>query len=69
MLRQKRILPSAAGTSIAEVPALTVKIVPRERVLRPAAVGRRAEARGSRQVPVQTFGRLGSILAFAWVSL
>lgn len=65
MLRQRRSLPSAAGTLIAEVPSLTVKIVPLSAFsgLGPSGL----KLRGSRQVPVQV--EVGSILALAWVSL
>ena len=67
MLRQKRILPSAAGTLIELVPALTVKIWPVSAFSgRPPSAG--GLKRGSRHVPVQTPGS-GSIFAFAWVSL
>ena len=66
VLRQMRILPSAAGTSIAEVPELTLNIVPVSPFsgLGPSGLNERT----SRQVPVQMFGS-GSILAPAWVSL
>ena len=71
VLRQMRILPSAAGTSIAEVPELTLNIVPVTAFSgRPPSAG--GLKRGSRQVPVHTLGSPGgpgSILAFAWVSL
>src|SRR6266850_7252145 len=70
VLRQNRILPWAAGTLIAceqQPTSLTMKIVPVRAFSGwpPSAGGLK---RGSRQVPVQTFGS-GSILAFAWVSL
>ena len=68
VLRQKRILPSAAGTLIALVaPALTMKIWPVSAFSgRPPSAG--GLKRGSRHVPVQTPGS-GSIFALAWVSL
>src|SRR5262249_32486510 len=68
VLRQKRILPSAAGTSIgsARIP-FPVKIAPLSAFSgRPPSAG--GLNRGSRQVPVHTFGS-GSIFALAWVSL
>ena len=54
VLRQRRILPSAAGTSIAEVPELTLNIVPVSPFsgLGPSGLNERT----SRQVPVQMFG-------------
>jgi hypothetical protein len=63
--RQSRILPSAAGTSIAEVPELTLNIVPVSPFsgLGPSGLN----SRTSRQVPVHT--GVGSILAPACVSL
>ncbi len=62
MLRQNRILPSAAGTVMLVVaPSLTVKIVPVKAFSgRPPSAG--GLKRGSRHVPVHTLGR-GSILA------
>ena len=67
VLRQKRILPSAAGTRIAVVaPSLTMKSCPVSPFSGrlPSAGGLK---RGSRQVPVHAL--VGSILALAWVSL
>ena len=67
VLRQKRILPSAAGTSIAVVaPSLTMKSVPVSAFSgRPPSAG--GLKRGSRQVPVHA--GVGSIFALACVSL
>ncbi len=72
--RQKRILPSAAGTvsEVAAQPSFDVVQLTVNRVPVRAFSGRPPSAgglkRGSRQVPVQTFG-VGSVLAFALVSL
>jgi hypothetical protein len=64
--RHRRSLPSAAGTSSAADPALTVKIVPvRAFSGRPPSAG--GLKRGSRHDPVQVL--VGSIFAFACVSL
>src|SRR5688572_15254054 len=69
VLRQKRSLPSSAGTVICaggELPSLTVKICPDNAFSgRPPSLG--GLNRGSRHVPVQA--GLGSILALACVSL
>ena len=68
MLRQNRIFPSAAGTVIATVPELTLKMVPVSAFSgRPPSAG--GLNRGSRQVPVQVGGSCGSITALACVSL
>ena len=68
VLRQKRILPSAAGTRIAVVaPALTMNSWPVSAFSgRPPSAG--GLKRGSRQLPVQV-SVCGSILPLAWVSL
>ena len=68
VLRQKRILPSAAGTWIAVVaPSLTWKSWPVSAFSgRPPSPG--GLKRGSRQVPVHVVGS-GSIFPFACVSL
>ena len=68
VLRQKRILPSAAGTRIASLRMpFTVKIEPLSAFSgRPPSAG--GLKRGSRHEPVYTFG-MGSILALACVSL
>src|SRR5262245_48602067 len=69
VLRQKRILPSAAGTWMAVVaPSLTMKICPPSAFSgRPPSAG--GLKRGSRQVPVHVGGSCGSIVAPACVSL
>ena len=68
VLRQNRILPSAAGTWIAVVaPSLTMKSWPVSAFSgRPPSAG--GLNRGSRQVPVHDAG-CGSIFALACVSL
>src|SRR2546425_1127219 len=69
VFRQKRSLPSAAGTVIASYSGpLTMKIVPvRPFSGRPPSAG--GENLGSRQVPVHVGGSAGSIGAPALVSL
>ncbi len=67
VVRQNRILPSAAGTSIDVVaPSLTMKIVPLSPFSgRPPSAG--GENRGSRHVPVHAAS--GSIFSPSLVSL
>ncbi len=65
VLRQKRILPSAAGTCMAKLQQLTMKMFPVRAFsgCEPSGLNERL----SRQVPVHS--ELGSIFAFACVSL
>ena len=69
VLRQNRILPSAAGTWMASVRSpFTMKMVPVSAFSgRPPSAG--GLNRGSRQVPVQVGGSCGSMTALACVSL
>src|SRR6478735_6926073 len=68
VFRQKRILPSADPTTMLMAQQFDVKIVPLSAFSgRPPSAG--GLKRGSRQVPVQVGGSLGSILALEWVSL